>query len=610
MPESAVNEFIRRCKEGRQGKKGSLGRRVWEGMKKKDCRAWAERMVAILENSGVKFADPVRQHVTDEQFTALTKGVKQMADDPKAKVRNRGTCCLPAEHEKVTDNQDHFPINDEDQARNALARVAQLEKSPSWFDGTLKELQATVQKRIKREYPDIEVTMAEQYAGPSTMRELDEMLRAKVQEKYGPKEGSKEISPYPYMVDVLVSERAVIVRKADGQLVQVPYDIDEEGGFILEDEIPVKQEYVPQYAEEIETVDLDGVELFMAGAVETPEFDEDDIAAMAEAGNELAGEVKPPVFLGHTRNHGWPSFGWIKNFQAKGSRLLGDLKQVPVTIAKWIKSGGFKRVSAEILPEYESESGKKYKNIFYGLALLGQDIPRLKLLRDLPIPVYDEGACPESFVFPCDREMKITKGGESSMTDQVKKVEVEEARYAELQEKEKKLDGLKDVEQKFAEATESIKTKDAKITELQGKVDAAEKRFAEIAAKAKSDKISAAIETLKKDGRIAPASEGEVKKFAEGLDDSKVEEYGEGDQKVKMTQLDRYLKQLGESKAVIDFSVKSKQGQPENEDIGKADEELAVRVKKYAEEHKCSQRDALRAVVTSEDAKHFAEVIR
>lgn len=74
--------------------------------------------------------------------------------DPKAKVRNRGTVCVPAEQAK--DKKDHFPINDEDQARNALARVQQLSSAP-WYKGSLEGLKALVARKVKAKYPGINV---------------------------------------------------------------------------------------------------------------------------------------------------------------------------------------------------------------------------------------------------------------------------------------------------------------------------------------------------------------------------------------------------------------------------------------------------------------------
>lgn len=73
--------------------------------------------------------------------------------DPKAEVRNRGTVCVPAERAK--DKKDHFPINNIDQARNALARAHQYDKVPPWYKGSLKGLQDLVSKKVHSKYPSI-----------------------------------------------------------------------------------------------------------------------------------------------------------------------------------------------------------------------------------------------------------------------------------------------------------------------------------------------------------------------------------------------------------------------------------------------------------------------
>ena len=73
--------------------------------------------------------------------------------DPKAKVRNRGTVCVPASSAK--DKKDHFPINDEAQARNALARVHQYSSVPSWYSGSLKSLQELVSRKVHSKYKGI-----------------------------------------------------------------------------------------------------------------------------------------------------------------------------------------------------------------------------------------------------------------------------------------------------------------------------------------------------------------------------------------------------------------------------------------------------------------------
>ena len=96
--------------------------------------------------------------------------------DPKAKVRNRGTVCVPAESAK--DKKDHFPINDEGQARNALARVQQLSSAP-WYKGSLEGLKALVARKVKAKYPGIDV------GGKKEKKSSLEVLFAKYAQAYG-----------------------------------------------------------------------------------------------------------------------------------------------------------------------------------------------------------------------------------------------------------------------------------------------------------------------------------------------------------------------------------------------------------------------------------------
>lgn len=93
-----------------------------------------------------------------------TDAAKQKLD-PNAKVRNRGDVVFPAGSKKVKDNKDHFPINSVNQARNALSRVAQYNAAPSWYSGSLSDLQKKVRSAVKRKYPQIEVTTPKKSKG-------------------------------------------------------------------------------------------------------------------------------------------------------------------------------------------------------------------------------------------------------------------------------------------------------------------------------------------------------------------------------------------------------------------------------------------------------------
>jgi hypothetical protein len=78
--------------------------------------------------------------------------------DPTAEIRNRGDVVFPAGSKKVNDDKDHFPINNIDQARNALARASQYTEVPEWYEGSLEKLIKKVQNKVKKKYPEIEVT--------------------------------------------------------------------------------------------------------------------------------------------------------------------------------------------------------------------------------------------------------------------------------------------------------------------------------------------------------------------------------------------------------------------------------------------------------------------
>src|SRR5271166_3748605 len=102
-----------------------------------------EQLIEITEN----YSDLAVKSLIVE---AAKKDKKKL--DPKAKVRNRGTVCVPAESAK--DKKDHFPINDEGQARSALSRVEGLTSAP-WYKGSLEGLRALVKRKVHSKYPGI-----------------------------------------------------------------------------------------------------------------------------------------------------------------------------------------------------------------------------------------------------------------------------------------------------------------------------------------------------------------------------------------------------------------------------------------------------------------------
>ncbi len=85
--------------------------------------------------------------------------------DPKAHVRNRGAVVFSAGSKSVKDDRDHFPINSEAQARNALARANQYSSAPEWYTGSLTSLVKRVSGAVHGKYPGIKQTKASSTPG-------------------------------------------------------------------------------------------------------------------------------------------------------------------------------------------------------------------------------------------------------------------------------------------------------------------------------------------------------------------------------------------------------------------------------------------------------------
>lgn len=101
----------------------------------------------------------------DRNMNIMNVFGSKSSKNSESKEKNRGKCIFPAEHAKVKDKKDHFPMNDSNQARNALARANQYSSPPPWWRGTLKELVSTVAKAVHKEYPSIHISKSSKNPG-------------------------------------------------------------------------------------------------------------------------------------------------------------------------------------------------------------------------------------------------------------------------------------------------------------------------------------------------------------------------------------------------------------------------------------------------------------
>jgi hypothetical protein len=129
-------------------------------MKPSEVSTKLRQIASAIESSKSPRPDLVAQDVA---LLADIVAGKKKKKTPKS--QKRGDCVFPHTSNKVKDNKDHFPINSESQARNALSRANQYSESPSWYDGSLQELVSAVARKVHSKYPDIEVSEASKKPG-------------------------------------------------------------------------------------------------------------------------------------------------------------------------------------------------------------------------------------------------------------------------------------------------------------------------------------------------------------------------------------------------------------------------------------------------------------
>ena len=155
---------------------------------------------------------------------------------------------------------------------------------------------------------------------------------------------------------------------------------------------------------ELETVDLDGVEILSTGGPihgkgSPPAGDywkPEDLRAMAEADAALHGELNPTAAVnppankvGHVEQ---PAVGYLENLRVDktGTRLLADVKRVPKKLGELIRSGAYRARSVELSKVTSQETGKTYEWVVTGLAWLGARLPAVRTLDDV-VALYEDG---------------------------------------------------------------------------------------------------------------------------------------------------------------------------------------------------------------------------
>lgn len=308
--------------------------------------------------------------------------------------------------------------------------------------------------------------------------------------------------------------------------------------------------------------ELKDIELFAAGVHKGRNFTNEDIDLIAANFGKFGEKVKPPMVLGHKdqdeqfllNNSGLPAAGWlveVRSVEKDGRKVLkGDFTDVPEVVKGAIQKRAFKRISAELYPNF-MDDGKDQGLMVRRVGLLGADVPEVKDLADVvalheikgdPIFAFSEG----------DGNMPrpTNPPAPSGELDKLR-IQLEEQ-----------------------------KKNNAELTQ----------EFARMRLQKDRESISAFCETLKRDGKMLPAwEELGIARFIENLDDSKTLKFADGNDAKAISPrafLKNFLSSLPpvvrfEEVAAQDPSIRRTSSEPGKSNVGLA-EEATKRVQEAA----------------------------
>ncbi|HLE98974.1 MAG TPA: hypothetical protein VI540_03680 [Gaiellaceae bacterium] len=130
-------------------------------------------------------------------------------------------------------------------------------------------------------------------------------------------------------------------------------------------------------------------------------YTKEQLRAMVDAANELAGELQAPSRIGHRKMgesqegalRSSPAVGWLSNHRlnADGTKYLADIKKVPKVFGELVKAGAYRKRSAELSSITSQKTGKTYDLVVTGLAWLGDRLPAISTLEDV-VKLYEGDA--------------------------------------------------------------------------------------------------------------------------------------------------------------------------------------------------------------------------
>ena len=362
-----------------------------------------------------------------------------------------------------------------------------------------------------------------------------------------------------------------------------------------------------------QTYELKDVEVFGIGEWKGNKITGEDLDDIVNGTNEIIDKLKPKVKLGHDdkqallQRTGYPAGGWITKLKRAGDKILVDIKEVPKVLYQLIKNGAYKRISSEILDNYNEPSTKKvYKKVLSAIAFLGADLPAVTNLKDIAA-LYDSDKNANLIIYEKEEKKQTDKVNKTRkeyiMPNGIKITELEGKKYVAVEdfeklEKEKEAaDKEKETAKGFKEKFEAEEKKSKESEEKLNKISK-EKREAEI-------KTFVDDHCSEKDMRFLPKQKEVLMALVESTSDEKKIKFTVDNKETELSQRELLEKFIGLQPNFSDkiFAELSKGEEEKEEGKDKLTPE-EKKVQKYMDDHKeATYREAVLAVLDSTEEK-------
>lgn len=291
-----------------------------------------------------------------------------------------------------------------------------------------------------------------------------------------------------------------VIIEDDGRLYEMSYSIDD-NKVTLGDrkEVTVSYEALAEM-KDIEVLKA-GTFTSMNGDVVT--YTEEDLEHIVKTNNELGDVIKPPLVATHKEGgntsvavFGHVDGGKFHNYRKVDDKILADLMGAPKSVPELLSEVEELRLSPEIYKDFKHE-GRTYGKVLRRVAVV--DIPAIKTMAGITEANLHEEKPDQPTTW-----IRLHEPGQSEKRKETETMPDED---------------VKKLEEKNKDLEEQNEASEKEKADLKAKL--AEKEQAE-----KVLKVDAMIKPMR-DAGLAPATADRLEKFAEELDSTEVQKFGE-----------------------------------------------------------------------------------